>query len=494
LKKLSLISLFILAWSAFTGMTSWAQSTVRRIDAFDLFEAAHAVPMGGDLVVEEVPLDPMLPTQSLVLERFAIFSPDAKIIEHGENGDIDIPIPDNAYFQGTVLGNPHAKAFLSIREDGQIVGLIADRGRFWLAAGGEGTGGPLFGMAVNRMDEFDLSQGVKPLQCSSDLLNGERLPIQAPQKPSSPSPKPLRGVYSAATYNARIAIESDFEYYQRFGNSTDATNYAADLMAFASIVYTDEIDTSLSISHLSLWSSAGDPWSQSSTTCGLFEFGRYWNNNHSGVQRTIAHFLSGKNNNGGIAWVGVLCNNAFNYNHGGVCPSLTPQTSNYGGAYGYSGDLDGNFDINNPGVVWDVVVTAHEMGHNFNSPHSHCYQNIGGNAAAVDNCYSGQCGQAGCYCGGTSLPCGAGPGNGCGTIMSYCHLISGNLTNISFTLGTDHPYGVAPERIPQRMAAAVVNANNSQPDCLPENATIQTFYPEWPLTLSVLDLVGIISP
>ena len=488
------ISVAILIWLSGLTLFAWAQPAVRRIDAFDLFEAAHAVPMGGDLLIEEVPLDPMQPTQTLALERFAVFAPDAKIIDHGKNGDVAVPIPNNAYFQGTVVGNPHAKAFLSVRESGQIVGLISEKGKYWVIGGGEDTGGPLSGMAVRAMDEFDLSEGVKPLQCSSDLLTGDRIPIQAPPRATDSSTSPVTGIYSAATYNARIAIESDFEYYQRFGNITDATNYAADLIAFASTVYTAEVDTSMSISHMSFWSTSSDPWSQFSTTCGLFEFGRYWNNNHAGVDRTIAHFLSGKGNGGGIAWVGVLCSGPFNYNHQAACPSLTPQTSNYGGAYGYSGDLDGNFNINNPSVVWDVVVTAHEMGHNFNSPHSHCYQNIGGNASAVDNCYSGQCGQNGCYCGSTSLPCGAGPGNGCGTIMSYCHLLSGNLTNISFTLGTDHPHGVAPERIPQRMSNAVINANNSQPACLPLNAQIESFYPDWPQSIDVLDLVGFISP
>ena len=75
--------------------------------------------------------------------------------------------------------------------------------------------------------------------------------------------------------------------------------------------------------------------------------------------------------------------------------------------------------------------------------HFNHYEGIGGNSAAVDQCYSGQCGSGGCYCGATALPCGEGD-SGCGTIMSYCHLQAGGVDNISFTLGMGHPWGAEP--------------------------------------------------
>ena len=51
--------------------------------------------------------------------------------------------------------------------------------------------------------------------------------------------------------------------------------------------------------------------------------------------------LSGKSLGGGIAYVGVLCNGT----HG----------------YGVSASLSGNFNIDNPSVVWDLLVVSHEM-------------------------------------------------------------------------------------------------------------------------------------
>jgi hypothetical protein len=173
--------------------------------------------------------------------------------------------------------------------------------------------------------------------------------------------------------------------------------------------------------------------------------------------------MSGKPTNAGIAWVGVLCQSGFLYNVG-TCGGLTPSYDNYGGAYGYTGGIDGNFDIDNPAVVWDIDAVTHEIGHNFNSPHTHCYAGIGGNANPIDKCYSGE---GGCYSGATSLPSGCpGAGNGCGTIMSYCHLLSGGMSNLSLTLGDGHPYGIEPGRVPTRMFAHVASRASSYPGCL----------------------------
>jgi cysteine-rich repeat protein len=65
-----------------------------------------------------------------------------------------------------------------------------------------------------------------------------------------------------------------------------------------------------------------------------------------------------------------------------------------------------------------VLVTSHEMGHNLGSPHTHCY------SPAVDKCYNHE---TGCYSG----PVVASRG----TIMSYCHLLSGGLSNIDLVFG-----------------------------------------------------------
>jgi hypothetical protein len=230
-----------------------------------------------------------------------------------------------------------------------------------------------------------------------------------------------------------------------------------------STTYVNQLDTQLQVSFLRIWS-VTDPYSQTDTACGLLEFGKYWNDNMGAQVRSTAHFLSGKAALSGIAWLGVLCEGAFNTGPaqvGATCPGLAA-TSNFGGAYGFTSGIAGNFNPGNPTIVWDTMSVAHEIGHNFDSPHTHCYGNIGGNASPVDQCYNGEAGNPGCYSGTQSLPGGAGSG----TIMSYCHLLSGGLSNISFTFGRGHAFGVQPVRVPDRMLAHVQSQASAFPSCL----------------------------
>ena len=449
----------------------------------DLRERAALVEMKEMFVIEDIDVEGADVAGDLILERFRVFGPSAEVLVHGPRGVERMAPPENLYFRGYLRGDPSSRAVVTVRENGGIRGVVLNGERTFMLSDERSDprgGGP---MAMRSLSAAELDQSSRPFACSAELLQGgQSLRQLLPTPQALPKPLPLPGDPFAddgpflaelgTSYALTIAIETDYEFYQLFGNAGDATDYIADLMSYVSTFYEDEIDTTFELGEISLWSSSSDPWNESSTTCGLFEFGRYWNNTKGGVERGLTHFMSGKNNGGGVAWLDVLCEGSFNYNHRGSCPGLTPQTSNYGGAYGYSGTLDGDFDIDNPSVLWDIVVVAHEIGHNFGSPHSHCYEGIGGNGSAVDQCYTGECGNSGCACGSSSLPTSCpGSAQGCGTIMSYCHLLSGGLSNIAMTFGTDHPYGVEPERVAEHMSSRVQSAASSAPACLaPSNA------------------------
>jgi len=432
----------------------------------DIQDLARSLSFGESLVLTDVLLSEQRGPQELELKRFRVFSPHARVILNTDSGPIALPTPKNVYLKGSLLGSNPSSVFLSILEDGTIRGLANQGQKYWVFAGGQRVGGPSSGLVVREILPQEAADLGRPYECKVDQLKPSGK--ESSNVTAHPAPGPIDGTLT--TYAAEIAVETDQEYLAKFsGDTTEATNYAGDLIGYSSTVYSAEVDTALVVGDLFLWSTT-DPWTETDVGCRLYQFGRYWNDNRSGVSRTTAHFLSGRSTNAGIAWVGVLCRGAFNVDLTGAGCGLSPTTDNYGGAYGYSSGLDANFNINTPSVLWDIVVVAHEMGHNFNSPHTHCYAGVGGNPDPVDACYNGQSGTAGCYSGTESLPgvgslTGGTPGSGNGTIMSYCHLLSGLLGNITFTFGTGHIYGIAPVRVPQRMNAHVVSQDAGNPGC-----------------------------
>jgi hypothetical protein len=438
--------------AAMADSASAASTTVRWSDP-GLAALARELPIGGRLRIEGAVLEPGGQPEAFELERFRVFAPDARIVVHGDAGTSTLPAPAHAYFRGTVAGRAGSRVMLTALVDGGLRGLIADAGRYWLAAQGPGEAQP----ALQEVSDHPaLAAAARPFECGTDRLPGASPEGLAGRPPAGDLPAaPERAPDPNAT--VRVGVETDFEYYQLFGSVSAAVAYAGDLFAYASTYYTAEVNTDFWISHVSLWTTASDPWTQTTTLCGLAEFGKYWNLNMGQVSRTIAHFLSGKAAGGGIAWVGVLCASGFTVDISSWGCSLSPTTDLYGGAYGLSADLSGSFNIANPGVVWDIYVMSHEVGHNFNSAHTHCFN------PPVDQCWGSE---SGCYSGPPSLPC-ATPGAGCGTIMSYCHTISPGMGNISLTFGLNHPYGYQPWRVPVNvMRPYVASVAASNPACL----------------------------
>jgi len=368
----------------------------------------------------------------------------SRMVLRSHGGVVERALPRRTYLQGRIPGRPDSRALVIVGADGDLRGLVRQAGDV-RALRAESTGPVLASV--------DTKRAAEPFRCGAD----------SQRSPPPPAPASERGRIRAVPadgYLARVAFETDHEYFRLFDSADDAAAYAMDLVAFASTIYSNESSTRMALSTIHLWTDPSDPWDQSDTICTLFEFGKYWNDNRTD-DRTVAHFLSGKRLGGGVAWLGTLCGSGFNVDTANAGCKGFDDAANYGGDYGVSASLSGNFDLSDPAAVWDIVVVSHEIGHNFDSPHTHCYAGIGGNAQPVDECYAGE---DACYSGATSLP---GPqGAGSGTIMSYCHLLSGGLSNIGLTLGLDHAYGVAPDRVPDRMMAAAIDAEATYPGCL----------------------------
>ncbi len=154
-------------------------------------------------------------------------------------------------------------------------------------------------------------------------------------------------------YYAGIAVETDYELYAKFNSTTGLASYVGDLFAYASQVYQRDVLVTLQVNYLSIWTTSADPWTATtSSSNALSEFVNYWNANRTGVPRSTAHMLSRRSLGGGIAYLNALC-------------------SSFG--YGVSGNLAGVAPTNISTTYWDFMVVTHELGHNFGSPHTHCY-------------------------------------------------------------------------------------------------------------------------
>lgn len=401
---------------------------------------------GESVRLHNLRLEGELSPVTLELERFQVFAPDAKIVVHrGQGKKHLVGPPATAYFSGTIQSDRDSIAVLSVDAQGGIQGIVQQGGRFWmLDRGGAAIGVPPTDLVSRELRQSRLLDKDKPFRCDAETLARPRSRLADAAAGPASVPQALP---PGQFYVAPVAIETDGEFYNLFGSTAGATSYIGNLFAYASTLYQRDVGTQLQLGYVSLWSGGPttDPWAHTSTYGGLTSFRQYWVNNRSGIRRAVAHFLSGRSLGGGIAWLDALCDPSY--------------------GYGYSANIAGSFQISNPRAVWDIIVVSHEIGHNFNSPHSHSYQGIGGDANPIDACYNDSTGSRGALPGANSLSGGtAGAGNG--TIMSYCHLLSGGYPNIALNFGLNHPYGIKAYRESSLMSNYVAQIAASYPSCI----------------------------
>lgn len=353
--------------------------------------ALRAAAALGEVVLHDVPLG--ADRVSLRLHPTSIGAPrvvaaevtaDGTIIEH------ELPGPDRLHLEGHAIDEPSIRAFLSVVPVGGtgIEGFITRGGETFLVSSGPTTqSSPTLIYRVGATPA-ELLEIVIP-GCQAELLEG-----YADQTEQASSALAADGgvAGSIPCRAVEISIETDHEYLADLfgGDSQAAVNYIATLFGATSSIYQEQVGARLDVNFIRLWPSASDPWNESGTGAQLGQFRDIWNIAMSGQSRDLAHFLSGRNLGGGVAWLSAICSG--------------------GNGYGLSANLNGFFPypiVDHSGQNWDLMVVAHELGHNFGSPHTHDY------TPPLDGCGLGDCQQA--YG---------------GTIMSYCHTCSGGLSNM----------------------------------------------------------------
>ncbi|MGE4197953.1 MAG: M12 family metallo-peptidase, partial [Phycisphaerales bacterium] len=245
------------------------------------------------------------------------------------------------------------------------------------------------GTLVFNERDLPIDPAAPPFICGADHVL--QPPLAPTLKPPAQSPPAPRGAYTCRT--ARIAVDTVWEHTRDLfaGDPHRAATYDIILFGAISEIYARDMNLHIALSFLRVWAADVDPYTPANNNM-LDQFRNTWLGMGS-VPRTVAHILTtdGLNGAGGVAYLSVVCNNSY--------------------GYGASGYLGGSFPYplqDNVGGNWDLVVVAHELGHNFGSIHTHDYN------PPLDGCGLGDCSQA-----------------AQGTIMSYCHTCAGGMNNIA---------------------------------------------------------------
>jgi hypothetical protein len=373
--------------------------------------------------VEDWPIAPGR-RASVVLRRFDVYAPDAKIMVIENGVEREEPRSSLVYFRGAVGDGPEVESrFVAwLDPDSGVVGGFAmtSSGTYVLAPPEQGRDGTRLALA----QALDPDRPAPSWSCGVPEDEGDPF-WRAVQEARAQRSAPLSGrsgsvsALGTLSKSAVIAFDTDAEYLDlRFSNSTaNATTYIGQLVAGMSVLYERDIAAVMGngVKILQGYTilrvgEANDPYTDATgnaSSAKLAEFRDYWNAHYPStvVHRSIAALLSGKqgapNSASGIASLGVLCSTS-----------------------GYSIDqlFTGAF-----GVTADLGIIAHEVGHNFGAFHTHsCYYGT----PPIDTCVTpeGNCTTA------TGCP-GSQVFNGVttnGTLMSYCHTLGCSPRNLVF--------------------------------------------------------------
>ncbi|MEK6677644.1 MAG: M12 family metallo-peptidase, partial [Planctomycetota bacterium] len=311
------------------------------------------------------------------VSRFEVIAPGARFISATTNGGVPRLVPDVILLRGHLVGEPSSRVFLGFGAEGIVSGYItrADGRRFVVSSDSR-----------NRMTDGIpmLIREQKPNGGLPDFpefcgLRTDGLKIQV--SGSSTRSVPLLG----GPRIAFVAIDTDSYYLQLFeGNDAAAQAYIVQVIGAVSDIYERDMDIKLQLSFVRTWPGGGEPFNAGD----LFGFANYWTANENMTGLHVVQMFSGRRDMGygGIAYLTSPCN---------------------GDAFSIAGYLNGSFpspvddaDLGN----WDIVVVAHEMGHNMGTLHTHDYD------PPIDQCAFGTWARS--------------------DIMSYCHTTAGGMLNI----------------------------------------------------------------
>ncbi|MCX7833561.1 MAG: M12 family metallo-peptidase, partial [Ignavibacteria bacterium] len=303
------------------------------------------------------------------------------------------------YYRGKIKGNPNSLAAISIFNN-KIIGIISDdKGNYVLGENRDFLDRKKYIFYNDRelkiQNNFNCGtgDGIDRFFKSADFMHKKKKDKNdiIPNLP------------------VKMYFECDYDMYEEFYyNVTEVADFVTAFFNVSILIYQYE-SIPFTIQNIEVWTEL-DPYAYYESSVDiLLAFGGRLEDDFEG---NLAHLLSTGHNQelGGIAWVGVLCQEYNSLDSSGrfAFSNIEPYYSNF------------------PTYSWTVGCVTHEIGHNLGSMHTHaCWWPLPNyTIGALDSCYYPEFG----FCFTT-------PHASIGTIMSYCHLWIGYGGGINFNLG-----------------------------------------------------------
>lgn len=273
----------------------------------------------GTVKLQDVPLPGAAPVDLLV-SRFELLAPDARVVIAGEQGEVEIEPAPILFLRGQVAGRAGSHVFISL-SPGVSTGRIelgAGHGSFAMAGNGNQV-------RITRTRALPGLSAPCPVQSTGHAAAPANLP------PTLPDIRSLRQV--------EMGVEGDYELFSLFESEVEAVTYMLQVYGAVGDIMLRDLNLRLDLVFLRLWTTPDDPWGD----------GASWSTIPNQVFRDYSQLLSGTRDvgAGGLAqlcgprsWVGFSLG-AFE----------DPSFSN----------------VNNQ----DIIICAHELGHCLGSPHTH---------------------------------------------------------------------------------------------------------------------------
>jgi DNA-binding beta-propeller fold protein YncE len=350
-------------------------ATIFTLDRRALAEAADR---GEALRIRQVPLSADLAVD-LIVERFYVTGSHTRFVLGSNNaGDWKGFDPASVtLLRGRAAGHPASHAFLALSEYGSagLIDLGPGRPHYRITSRSSRT----VELGSGQLAVFEAADGIGPL-------------LGVPMCAARPVGKPRRapaadGASSPSMRHLELAIETDYELYSLFQDADATAAYVVQLYGAVSDIYMRDVNTWIELSFVRIWDTPDDLFNEEDPAGPFVD---YWEQNMGHVHRDVAQFFTGRRDlpYGGVA-SGLVCG-SYSYSVAGYALGAFP-----------------SLDAPSMGH-WDVIVTAHELGHNCNAPHTHW--------VGIDECPSGVLQR--------------------GTIMSYCHSNPGGIANMDLRFHT----------------------------------------------------------